>query len=113
MKNEKHEKGHTSVINERLKKLVGLALVSIGSVVLASPAQASVQQGVSIPDRVARVREAIVEKATHQNPYLPADKLNPQVLLAQWGNWNNWVNWYNWDNWNNWHNYWGNTWGNY
>ena len=113
MENEKNRKERASLITERLKKLATLALVAAGSLTASSPAQASVQELGNIADRVAKVRQAVVEKATQQNPYLSDKQVTPETLLAQWGNWGNWGNWMNWNNWNNWHNYWGNTWGNF
>jgi hypothetical protein len=116
MKDQKNEKQRASMIGARVKQLATLATVVASSLALGSPAQASVTMPGSIPDRVAKVRQAVVEKATQQNPYLSGKESTPETLLAQWGNWGNWGNWNNWtnwDNWSNWHNYWGNNWGNY
>jgi hypothetical protein len=113
MESENNRKERALLITERLKKLATLALVAASSLGVSSPAQASVQQDGSIADRVAKVRQAVVEKAQQQNPYLSEKQGAPETILAQWGNWGNWGNWTNWNNWNNWHNYWGNTWANY
>lgn len=86
-----------------------VALVLLG---LAPAAQASLTQRVTVNDRIARIREAVRERA--QNALPAPEKSADEVQLAQWGNWPNWGNWGNWSNWNNWYNWgnWGN-WGNF
>jgi len=53
----------------------------------------------SLPDRVARVRQLL-----SQNVRVAAQD-SKGIKLAQWVNWNNWGNWPNWGNWNNWNNW--------
>jgi hypothetical protein len=116
MKEEKSAKQRASLISARVKKLATLATVVVGGLAFGSSAQASVDSPGSIADRVAKVRQAVVEKATQHNAYLPGQESAPETVLARWGNWGNWANWANWDNWNNWSNWgnaWGNVWGNY
>ena len=51
---------------------------------------------VSTPiDRVARIRDALLENDRHQRSSDPSTNVK---LLAQWTNWNNWNNWNNWKN---------------
>jgi hypothetical protein len=51
---------------------------------------------VSTPiDRVARIRDALLENDRHQPGTAPPMNVN---RLAQWTNWNNWNNWNNWKN---------------
>jgi hypothetical protein len=54
---------------------------------------------VSTPiDRVARIRDALLENDRHQR----SSDLSVDVKrLAQWSNWKNWNNWNNWNNWKN------------
>ena len=57
---------------------------------------------VSTPiDRVARIREALLENDRHQSSSDPSMDMK---LLAQRTNWTNWNNWNNWNNWKNWKN---------
>jgi hypothetical protein len=56
-----------------------------------------------VADRIEAVQRAIQQ--------LPAERQQPFLSLAQWGNWGNWNNWNNWANWNNWRNW--NNWGNW
>jgi hypothetical protein len=46
-------------------------------------------------DRVARIRDALLENDRHQLGTDPSMNVN---RLAQWTNWNNWNNWNNWKN---------------
>ena len=46
-------------------------------------------------DRVARIRDALLENDRHQRGSDPSMNLK---RLAQWTNWNNWNNWNNWKN---------------
>jgi hypothetical protein len=49
-------------------------------------------------DRVARIRDALLENDRHQRGSDPSMDVK---RLAQWGNWKNWNNWNNWNNWKN------------
>jgi hypothetical protein len=51
---------------------------------------------VSTPiDRVARIRDALLENGCHERGSDPSTNVK---LLALWTNWNNWNNWNNWKN---------------
>jgi hypothetical protein len=51
---------------------------------------------VSTPiDRVARIRDALLENDRHHQGSDPSMNVK---RLAQWTNWNNWNNWNNWKN---------------
>jgi hypothetical protein len=52
-------------------------------------------------DRVARIRDALLENDRHQSSSDPSMDMK---LLAQRTNWTNWNNWNNWNNWKNWKN---------
>ncbi len=49
-------------------------------------------------DRVARIRDALLENDRHQRGSDPSVDVK---RLAQWSNWKNWNNWNNWNNWKN------------
>jgi hypothetical protein len=54
---------------------------------------------VSTPiDRVAQIRDALLENDRHQHGSDPSVDVK---RLAQWSNWKNWNNWNNWNNWKN------------
>jgi hypothetical protein len=54
---------------------------------------------VSTPiDRVARIRDALLESDRCQGASEPSIDVK---RVAQWSNWKNWNNWNNWNNWKN------------
>jgi hypothetical protein len=83
---ENKRKEHASPISKSVKKLATLALIAAGSLTAGSQTQASVQGPGTITDRVAKVRQAVLEKTTRQNLSVIEKQAIPETLLAQWGN---------------------------
>ena len=76
------------------------AALIVGLVVIGG-AQASAADATtptSIDDRVAAVREQLVEQEAADDVAGDAEALG----WCNWSNWNNWHNWHNWSNWCNW-----------
>jgi hypothetical protein len=105
---DKEIQHRASRVIETLRKLATIGVVAATGIVASPAANASVNGGTSIGDRVTKVRHAIIEVASDDSSQVLQKRGDIQVLLAQWGNsWQNWNNWNNWRDWANWLN-WGN-----